>query len=163
MKVAPGRLWLRGRRWNQPGDDDSAYGSVFYGALECAVKLKRSHIITALVLVVFGVVWARGFWFNEVFHSHKSNVPNRKALLEIRERIGIGASQAEVLSAYWQHRTDVLRLFADRPTDWIITMPLEFGASDWNMRIEFKDGRVTAVRVRTSDGPQPKDGPMDKL
>lgn len=134
------------------------------------MKLTRPHLIlTALVvgagivcMVGIGIVWVRGFWLTEVFHNHKSNEPNRAALLQVRDAIAVGASHADVLAAYWQHRTEALKLVADGPAEWIITMPLEFGASDWTLRIEFRDGRVTAVRVRTSDGPPPEDGPRDK-
>jgi hypothetical protein len=126
------------------------------------VKIKRSYVIIAIIILVVGIVWVRGFWFTEVFRTHKSNEPQRTALLQIRDGVAVGASHADVLAAYWQHRTDSLRLFADRSADWVITMPLEFGASDWKLLIEFQDGRVAAVRVRTADGPPPKDGPKDK-
>ena len=125
------------------------------------MKIKRSQAIIALIVLGVVIVWVRGFWFSEVFRTHKANEPHRRALLEIRDAIAIGASYSEVLKAYWQHRTDSLRLFADRPTDWTITMPMEFGASDWKLGIEFQDGKVSAVRVRTADGPPPKDGPKD--
>ena len=126
------------------------------------MKIKRSHILAAIIILVVGVVWVKGFWFTEVFRTHKSNAPHRIALLQIQDTVALGASHADVLAAYWQHRTDSLRLFADRPAAWVITMPLEFGASDWKLLIEFQDGRVTAVRVRTAEGPPPKDGPKDK-
>lgn len=126
------------------------------------MKTKRSHVIAAIIILVVGIVWVRSFWFTEVFRTHKSNEPHRAALLTIQDSVALGASHADVLAAYWQHRTDSLRLFADRPANWVITMPLEFGASDWNLLIEFQDGTVSAVRVRTSDGPPPKDGPKDK-
>jgi hypothetical protein len=126
------------------------------------VKIKRLHVIVAVIILVFGIVWVKGFWFTEVFHTHKSNAPHRTALLQIQDAVAVGASHSEVLAAYWQHRTDSLRLFADGPAAWVITMPLEFSASDWKLRIEFQDGRVAAVRVRTGDGPPPKDGPKDK-
>ena len=126
------------------------------------MKIKRSHVIAAIIILVVGIVWVKGFWFTEVFRTHKSNEPHRTALLQIQDAVALGASHADVLAAYWKHRTDSLRLFADRPTGWVITMPLEFGASDWKLLIEFQDGRVTAVRVRTADGPPPKDGPKDK-
>lgn len=126
------------------------------------MKIKRSHVIAAIVILVVGIVWVKGFWFTEVFRTHKSNEPHRTALLQIQDAVALGASHAEVLAVYWQHRTDSLRLFADRPTGWVITMPLEFGASDLKLLVEFQDDRVSAVRVRTSDGPPPKDGPKDK-
>ena len=94
------------------------------------MKFKRSYLIIVAIVLVIGILWVRGFWFTEVFHSQKSNEPNKKALLQIRDAIGVGASHTEVLTAYWQHRTDALKLFADRPADWIITMPLGWGARE---------------------------------
>jgi len=110
-------------------------------------------------MYVLGIVWMLSW---DAFHSHESNEPNRAALLRVRGAIDIGASHGEVLAAYWQHRVDQLRLSADSYAEWSISMPLEFGTSDWKLRIEFQDGKVSAVRVRTSDGPSPSDGPTDK-
>lgn len=126
------------------------------------MKIKRSHLFQAILVLVVGAIWVKAFWFTEVFRTHKSNEPHRAALVQIQDAVALGASHADVLAAYWRHRTDSLRLFADRPTDWVISMPLEFGASDWKLLIEFENGRVTTVRVRTADGPPPKDGPKDK-
>jgi hypothetical protein len=126
------------------------------------VKIQRSHVIVSIILVVVGVVWVKSFWLTDVFRTHKSNEPHRTALLQIRDAVSMGASHTDVLGAYWQHRTDSLRLFANGPAGWVITMPMELGASDWKLFVEFQDGRVTAVRVRTTDGPPPKDGPKDK-
>jgi len=126
------------------------------------MKIKRSGVVAAIFILAAVVAWVKCFWFTEVFRTHKSNEPQRAALLQIRDAVAIGASYADVLAAYWEHRTDSLRVFADRPDSWLITMPLEFGASDWKLLIEFHEGRVSAVRVRTSDGPPLEDGPEDK-
>lgn len=126
------------------------------------MSLRPRFFIAAVIILVVGVVWVKGFWFTEVFRTHKSNELHRTALLQIRDEISVGSSHADVLAAYWEHRTDALRLDAENPTTWGIRMPLELGASDWRLFIEFENGRVAAVRVRTSDGPPPKDGPKDK-
>jgi hypothetical protein len=126
------------------------------------MKRKRSHLLVALVVLVAGIVWVHVFWFGEVFHTHKRNEPNRAALLRIRDAIPLGASHSEVLNAYWQHRTDALRISVGNATNWGIEMPLELGANDWGLDIDFQHGKVAALRIRTSDGPAPKDGPKDK-
>jgi hypothetical protein len=126
------------------------------------MKIKRSNFLVILAVVVAGIVWVRVFWFGEVFHTHKRNEPNRAALLRIRDAIPMGASHAQVLAAYWQHRTDALKISVHTATNWDIEMPMELGANDWDLRIDFQDGKVRALRVRTSDGPPPKDGPQDK-
>ena len=125
------------------------------------MKLQRSQLTKASILLVVGAVLAGGFLFTEVFQTHASNESNRIALLKIRDTVSVGSSHAEVLDSYWRHRTDYLKLHVERPTDWIITMPLEFGAGNWKLLIEFHDGRVSAVRIRTADGP-PVHGPKDK-
>ena len=127
------------------------------------MRFKRSHVSTALILVLVGAyyyLWV--FRSGDVFSTSGRNAPNRESLLRVRGAIELGASHAEVLAAYWSHRTDDLRLTADSPTGWLVHMPSEFGAGDWVLTVKFRDGRVTAVRVITSDGPPPKDGPPDK-
>jgi|SRR5215204_5792021 len=123
---------------------------------------KANRILVALAVLVLGIVWVRVFLFGEVFHTHKRNQPNRAALMHIRDAIPLGASHSEVLAAYWQHRSDALKISIETPTNWSVGMPAEFGASDWYLGIDFNDGKVTSLHVRTLDGPPPKDGPKDK-
>lgn len=127
------------------------------------MRFKRPQIIVAVILLLVGAYYC--FWIfrsGDVFRSSARNAPNRAALLQIRDGVQLGATHTEVLEAYWKCRTDELQLRADWSTNWIVRMPMEFGASDWVLRIEFRDGKVTAVRARTSDGLTPKDGPTDK-
>jgi hypothetical protein len=126
------------------------------------MTIKHSQLLIVIALLVLGLVWVTGFWFTEVFRTRANNEPNRKALLQIHAAVAIGAPHAEVLAAYWKHRTDGLRLVADTPTAWWMTMPAELGATDWLLLIEFKDQRVTSVQLRTADGPPPKEGPQHK-
>lgn len=126
------------------------------------MKPNRTSIFVTIALLLVGLAWLRFFWFTEVFHTHQSNEPHRTALVQIRDAVDVGASHAEVLAAYWQYRTDRLRLSAESPAEWFVEMPGEFGAKNWTLHIKFADNQVASVRVRTSDGPPPKDGPADK-
>ena len=126
------------------------------------MRMKRSFLIATGVILVVGVYYY--FWIfrsGDVFSTVESNTTNRAALVAVRDAVKIGASYSDVLAAYWRLKTSDLRLHADDSAHWLIRMPLEFGASDWVLRIEFQDGRVAQVRVRTSDGPAPADGPPD--
>ena len=123
---------------------------------------RRTRVAGTIILIVVLVAWVRYFWFSEVFRLHRDNEANRAALLRVHSAVQPGASPDDVLRAYWQHRTDDLRLHADNPTRWVIRMPLEFGASDWLLWLEFKNGKVVALRMRTSDGPAPAEAPPDK-
>ena len=50
---------------------------------------------------------------------------------------------------------------------WLASAPLEFGAGNWVLAIEFQDDRVSSVRVRKGDGLQgvhhPVQAPPDKV
>jgi hypothetical protein len=120
-------------------------------------------IALALVVALWLGLWVRYFWFTEVFTTRKTNEPNRAALLRVHNGIDIDDSYSEVLTTFWQERReDSLGLNVGNPEVWRIDTPLEFGASNWTLDIEFDDGHVSAVRVRTADGPPPRDGPKDK-
>ncbi len=115
-------------------------------------------------VIMFVVAYITWFLFMEVFTLHGSNQANRDALTNIHATLQRGDTHATVLKKYWQDRTAELRISTDSPARWEIGMPKEFGAGDWSLEIDFDEvtGKVTAIRVRTSDGPAPKDGPPDK-
>lgn len=115
-------------------------------------------------LLVFVMVYITWFLCMEVFTLHGSNQGNRDALKTIHATLQQGDTYATVLKKYWQHRTADLRISTESPTSWRISMPTEIGAGDWTLEIDFDEatGKVTAIRVRTSDGPAPKDAPLDK-
>lgn len=58
-----------------------------------------------------------------------------------------------------------LTLHESSSTEWGVETPIEFGAKNWVLYIEFKDSRVAALRVRTADSKNehPKSAPPDKV
>lgn len=127
------------------------------------MRFKLSHFIVTIVLLVFvGNALRVIFWSGDVLFTHERNTPNRVALIELREAIDLGASYLEVLSAYWRLRTIDLTLGVEDPATWVVATPLEFLATNWEMFIEFRDGKVAAIRIKTAKGNPPKDGPADK-
>ena len=127
------------------------------------VKPSRARaMIFVVVLAVAGYYWWWVFRSGDWLRTHASNAANRAALTQLHTEIHLGSGYEDVLRTYWRRRTAELRLAADHPTDWRVAMPVEFGAADWNLVIEFRDGLVTNVAVRTSDGPAPMDAPAEK-
>jgi hypothetical protein len=114
------------------------------------------------IALACGAVLLCGFLLARSFNTHARNEMNRQALLRIRDELRIGVSRVDVLRAYSQFRTDELSLVKG-PDSWRVEMPTEFGATDWSLIIEYRENGVSAVRVRTSDGPPPIDGPDDKV
>jgi len=90
------------------------------------------------------------------------NAGSRTALINLQQSVNIGDSHDSVLKAYWQHSSVPLTLNPTKPELWTVSMPHEIFATDWLLYIEFVDGKVSAVRVRTSDGPRPSNAPEDK-
>jgi hypothetical protein len=118
-----------------------------------------------IVVVVLAVVGYYSWWIlrsGDSFRTRASNAANRAALTHLHTEIRLGNGYEDVLRTYWRRRTPELRLHADNAAEWRVAMPLEFGASDWNLILGFHDGRVTRVTVRTSDGPAPTDAPAEK-
>ena len=123
---------------------------------------RRTFVVTTVVLGIAGYYYWWVFWSGDNFRSHSSNAANRDAIVRLHEALRPNDDRTEVLEKYWSHRTTDLRLHLDSPDAWVVSMPLEFGAGDWNLRIEFRNGRLSAVRIRTADGPAPREAPPDK-
>jgi len=126
------------------------------------VGAKRSFLLGAAVLAIAGYYSWWIFWSGDNFYRHSANAVNREAVLRVHGALRVDADRADVLQQYWSHRTQDLRLHVDTPARWVVSMPSEFGASDWTLIVEFRDGKVSAIRVRTADGPRPPEGPPDK-
>jgi hypothetical protein len=117
---------------------------------------KEAVLGVGIVLLIFFLFVTFGF------RSATRNKENRAALLQMRELINPGDSYEKVSRVFWEQRTSELWLIAENPSEWMVRMPLEFGASDWTLLITFEEGRVSKVQIRTTDGPPPKEGPEDK-
>lgn len=124
------------------------------------MKQQKLIFISAGLLLVAYYSWLL-FGSGDWFFTHSKNTPNRAALLKMREEIQIGDGYEAVLKSFWQHTTRDLRLDAGGPQTWTVSMPYELAARNWVMYVEFSNGKVSALKVRTSDGPRPHDAPAD--
>jgi hypothetical protein len=115
-------------------------------------------LVGFLVLAYYSwLIFGSGDWF----FPHSKNASNRAAMIKIRDEIHLGDGYENVLRSYWLYAPKDLRLDTGSPKTWTVSMPHEFSAGDWVLWVEFADGKVSAVRVRTSDGPAPSDAPAD--
>lgn len=77
--------------------------------------------------------------------------------MEIHKKIKLNSSYSDVLAAYWEFsKSTALTIRNDNPKTWEIMTPLEFGAENWVLWIEFEDEKVRALKIRTLDGPPQK-------
>jgi hypothetical protein len=103
--------------------------------------------------------------FNVLFGNRLRNRGSREALALIMNTLSPGDSQERVREVFASHRTYRLRLRERSEDYWEMTMPLEFGATDWCLLVDFDEGKVSAIRMRTSDGihRRPEAAPDDKV
>ncbi|MEK6283788.1 MAG: hypothetical protein AABN95_25815 [Acidobacteriota bacterium] len=124
--------------------------------------MKQRNLILVLIFALIATIY--GWWIfasGEWFYTHGLNASNRAALLKIREKISVGDGYEQVLKIYWQDASPDLRLNSGSPKVWSISMPWEVGAGDWVLYLDFSDDKVSAIKVRTSDGPRPGKAPDD--
>ncbi len=124
--------------------------------------MKRSNLIAgafAALVAGYFIWWV--FLTPDFVTWHRFNAENRTSLLKVRESIRLGDGYEDVLRAYWQHASSELRLVPVSPKTWSVSMPHEILAMDWVMYIDFSNGKVSAIKVRTSDGPPPPGAPAD--
>lgn len=125
------------------------------------LNLRRLLRFTAIALIAVYYSWWV-FFSGDLLYTHARNAPNRIALTQLHSAINLGASHLEVLTAYWRFRTIDLQLRVEEPAKWVISMPFELLEDNWELWIEFGNGTVTALRVRTPDEVMLKDGPKDR-
>ena len=89
----------------------------------------------------------------------------RSEVVEVFNAIRGGASQQEVERTMSSMEHGQLRLLKVEPSEWLVQTPLQFGAGNWQLWIEFEGQEVRALRVRTADSKQvsPEGAPADRL
>lgn len=121
---------------------------------------KNSPLKVCLLLgILFGVLIWRGC---SDYLTHKKNEYNREALVKMHQELEFGQRAEEIKAVYEKYKTEDLNLEMSQKGAYI-SMPLEIGAMDWNLMVDFSGGKITKVWIRTSDGPKPKDSSPDKL
>ena len=101
-----------------------------------------------------------------LFGARYLNTSSKEALRRMHEELNVGFSKDEVLSVYERNKTARTKFVTDSWKDtWDISMPFEFGATDWVLYVQFDcSAKVTSLVMRTSDGihNRPRSSPQDK-
>jgi len=126
--------------------------------------MKKNELLFNIIVVLFVSLCFVYTGYNMFFRQRNLNVPNKNALKNIMNDINIGDSVDLVKKVYVKNKTESLEFNNKDPNFWTIGMPLEFGAGDWILFINFKDQVVKELRMRTSDGHEnkPEGAPNDK-
>lgn len=92
--------------------------------------------------------------------------PSRHAeLIKFMELAGEATSREEVERLFTRLNSPMLSLRKSSDTRWRVVPPIEFTANNWILYIDFANGQLTALRIRTSDGlhDHPNDAPPDVI
>jgi len=123
------------------------------------MKINKTKHIIALIAILFLLLIIGAFIFSSI--QHHMNKDNREAMLEIFEKSNVGMGFDEFLRIYVDNKSYYLKINKDED-EYRISMPLEFGASDWVLIANTKDNKITELKIRTLDGPKPSKSPKDK-
>ena len=90
---------------------------------------------------------------------------NQHELTGLHEAIALGSTDQDVRATIAEPSFRHLTLYVENlPQDeWWVHTPLEFGAGNWILGLQFKDRRLSATRVRVADGDfHPSEAPPDR-
>jgi len=74
------------------------------------------------------------------------------------------SNKEELRRLLTEPRFQDLVLREDSPNEWLVETPIEFGATNWVLYLDFNDSTIVEVRVRTADNENahPREAPADK-
>ena len=138
-------------KWLTPGERRETARLVLAMALGSA----------AGVLIISALDWDRHASLLRLNHHR-----NRTELIQLHDQIAVGMSAAEATQVLERFRSSHLHLDHASPgaSRWHVSTPLELGATNWTLDVQFSDGSVSATRVRTVDGEHyhPTGAPADR-
>jgi hypothetical protein len=113
--------------------------------------MKKTEILTLALTagVVVAIVWS--VVAEPLFHRGR----NRGQVVALYEKLQPGMTKQQAQHVIDSGEYPNLR---SAPVDevnrdrWYVSSPLEFGATNWILWVEFSAGRVSALRIRTPDG-----------
>jgi hypothetical protein len=125
--------------------------------------MKKTEILTLALMagVIVAIVWS--VVGEPLFHRGR----NRGQVVALYEKLqsGMPKQQAQhVIDSGEYPNLRSARVDEVNKDRWYVSTPLEFGATNWTLWVEFSAGRVSALRIRTADGDweHPPEAPPDK-
>jgi len=105
---------------------------------------KNISAITVCLLLACGlIVYGR---YLKQMHSEA-----RSQLLQARQSLVDANTKSDVDRLFVPPRYPLLELHKTSQSEWIVTTPTEFGASNWYLYLEFQGTAFAGMRVRLED------------
>lgn len=106
--------------------------------------MKRKMIVVAGLAV--GIAWLLARELEPTFHRGR----NQRELLDVERGLKPGMSVAEARRVFREAESPRLKLM-ESASGLVIQTPYEFGARNWLLIVDTRDGVVVGIKVRTSD------------
>ncbi len=122
------------------------------------VTSTRDKVLVSGILALMLAAWFLTGWDGLTTRSERAE--SRASVLAIYERLELGQGQGSVEALVAEY--PILRVRSYEETLEAET-PLEFGAKNWILMLEFQQGVLVAAKVRTPDSASyhPPDAPPD--
>jgi hypothetical protein len=125
------------------------------------IYINKNVLSKLFALLCF--VGSLAIFFDSFVISKQGLEKSRAAILDVYSKVSIGANKKYIENVFNLGSYGFLTLHKDSQ-EWIISTPVELGASNWIMIIIFCKDIVSNIRIRTMDdaSARPNDAPIDK-
>lgn len=121
-------------------------------------NVKKILLLLSILVVIIFLAY---YQMSSARQRHESY---HAALVKIMTQLNIGDSRLNVELLVGALQDTHIRLVKEARDEWIIKTPLEYGASNWILVVNFVGDKISLLRVRTEDSiaNRPYDAPPDK-
>lgn len=114
-------------------------------------KMARDVVLGGVMGLALFAAWDFEYFRNQIGLNRERN---RRELGRCNEELSLGMSPRDVRLVLGRPAFKHLNLYGGEAgaTEWWLHTPLEFGAGNWTLGLQFTDGHLSATRVRIADG-----------
>ena len=123
--------------------------------------INRAVRVLLVVVTCGAIAW---FAYKLLFDWSGDSQQSRESVVRIYRLLNPGLSREAVRERLSGHFGENLKLREISATNWVIQTPMEVGAANWDVWLEFNTTSLTAVRIRLADSKKfwPSGAPDDK-
>jgi len=125
----------------------------------------KTKILLPKIISVITIIGVVLFLLINFFYTRVTNATHKQALFLMVQELSVDDPKVRFNEIYEKYKTNKLKLNKITATQWLITIPPEFGATDWQLWIDFDNDKIKELKIRLSDSRNmhPYDAPPDKI
>ncbi|MCW5554891.1 MAG: hypothetical protein KIS67_22350 [Verrucomicrobiae bacterium] len=121
----------------------------------------RWHLVGVSGLIACIAILLYFLLFGIPFRDEES----RRQVISLYDHLAVGMTAADVETNFTHVDFFSLKLRKVSETNWVIQSPMEIGARNWDLWLQFESNKLIAVKVRLADSKErrPSAAPIDKF